>query len=199
MPTDTDNPLAQALHSLDGYFEGERKRSWGPEVVVELLHDDAQRPKRATDNSAGYDVCAYLRNRFVQIRDDHNRPSQRPVREGHENGGWYFYLNPGERALVPLGFKATMPAGMVAKAYIRSGTAFKTGLTNAHAVGIIDADYPDEWLAMVRNDAAVPVTISHGDRIAQLVFQRYEVVSLVDGVVTATTDRTGGVGSTGTR
>src|SRR4029077_1345351 len=38
-------------------------------VIVELLHVDAQPPKRATSGSAGYDLCAYLRGRSVKCSD----------------------------------------------------------------------------------------------------------------------------------
>src|SRR5262249_36867972 len=34
--------------------------------IVELLHQDAQAPRRATEGSAGYDLHAYLRGRAIR-------------------------------------------------------------------------------------------------------------------------------------
>ena len=45
-------------------------------------------------------------------------------------------------------------------------------LTLPNAPGTIDADYPDEWLVMVRNSGARPARIEHGERIAQVVLAR---------------------------
>jgi dUTP pyrophosphatase len=75
--------------------------------------------------------------------------------------------------------------------------AFKKGLVLPNAPGTIDADYPDEWLVMLRNDTATAVTIEHGERIAQVVLNRFAVLPWSAGTVGVSSDRTGGVGSTG--
>jgi dUTPase len=63
----------------------------------------------------------------------------------------------------------------------------------------IDADYPDEWMVLVRNlSSTEPLVIANGERIAQMVVARHESPEFVEGVVGATTDRKGGLGSTGT-
>ena len=79
----------------------------------------------------------------------------------------------------------------------RSGASFKKGLQIPNAPGTVDADYPEEWLVPVRNATVAPMRIEHGERIAQAVFQRYEVVSWVSGTVAHSTDRRSGFGSTG--
>jgi dUTP pyrophosphatase len=61
----------------------------------------------------------------------------------------------------------------------------------------VDADYAEEWMVIVRNDAPVARRIVHGERIAQVVFARYQPMELVEGAVTRTTERAGGFGSTG--
>jgi dUTP pyrophosphatase len=66
-----------------------------------------------------------------------------------------------------------------------------------NAPGTVDADYPEEWLVPVRNGTAAPMRIEHGERIAQVVFHRYEVLDWEPGLVRATTERAGGFGSTG--
>jgi dUTP diphosphatase len=100
-------------------------------------------------------------------------------------------------ALIPLGFRARLPEGFEAQVRPRSGVSFKKGLQIPNAPGTVDADYPDEWLVPVRNATSAPMRIEHGERIAQAVFQRYEVVRWETGSVRATTDRVGGFGSTG--
>jgi len=106
-------------------------------------------------------------------------------------------LYPGDTALIPTGFKARVPDGFEAQVRIRSSMAFKRGLILPNAPGTIDADYPDEWLIMVQNVSAQPVTIEHGERLAQVILSRFEVVPWVEGEVAITTDREGGFGSTG--
>jgi dUTPase len=49
----------------------------------------------------------------------------------------------------------------------------------------------------VRNGGSGLLTIEHGERIAQMVLARYEVLSMESGSVAATTSRQGGFGSTG--
>ena len=78
-------------------------------------------------------------------------------------------LDPGDVALVPTGFKASVPVGFEAQVRIRSSMAFKRGLFLPNAPGTIDADYPDEWLIMVKNDSAQSVVIEHGERLAQVI------------------------------
>jgi dUTPase len=51
----------------------------------------------------------------------------------------------------------------------------------------------------VLNASGCDVRVTHGDRIAQMVVARFEVLPFESGVVVQTTDRTGGFGSTGTR
>jgi dUTP pyrophosphatase len=106
-------------------------------------------------------------------------------------------LPPATMALVPLGFKARLPHGYEAQIRPRSGTTFKRGLQIPNAPGTIDSDFPDEWMVLVRNPNPQVLRIDHGERIAQMVLQRYEVLPFSHGDVTITTDRAGGFGSTG--
>ena len=106
-------------------------------------------------------------------------------------------LAPGERALIPLGFKAQLPVGFEAQIRPRSGTSVKTDLVIANAPGTVDADYPDEWCVPVKNGGPRPLVIVHGDRIAQMVLCRFAVLDFAAGTVGRSTDREGGFGSTG--
>jgi dUTPase len=51
-------------------------------------------------------------------------------------------------------------------------------------------------MVLVKNTNEVPATVEHGERIAQIIFARFEIVSFAAGSVVATS-RVGGVGSTG--
>jgi dUTP pyrophosphatase len=168
----------------------------GPVVVFEPLYDDVVAPTRATEQSAGYDLRAYLLGRATKVMTAAGVVERAASREG--DAAWV-ELGAGERAIVPLGFRARLPEGHEAQLRMRSSVAFRKGLTMPNAPGTIDADYPDEWLVMLRNDGAAPVRIEHGERIAQAVIARYTAVSWTPGTVGVTTSRAGGVGSTGHR
>lgn len=162
---------------------------------AERLHDDARLPERATAGSAGYDLRAYLRDRTVRVSDGN---VQADMAADEAAGEWGVVLRPGEMALIPLGFRTRLPDGFEAQIRPRSGQAFKQALTIPNAPGTVDADYAEEWMVIVRNDAPVPRRIVHGERVAQVVFARYQVLRLVEGMVQRTTARAGGFGSTGT-
>jgi dUTP pyrophosphatase len=163
-------------------------------VVIDLLHDDAQLPRRATEGSAGYDLFAYLNGRTVECSDGVRRWS---IATEAVAGDWRVVLSPGAMALIPLGFKARLPNGYEAQIRPRSGAAFKKGLGIPNAPGTVDSDFPDEWRVIVRNTTEHPLEIAHGERIAQMVLHRYEVLPFVSGKVGVSTERTGGFGSTG--
>jgi dUTP pyrophosphatase len=161
-------------------------------ITVELLHDDARAPRRATEGSAGYDLCAYVRSRSITCSD-----GQRTWTEDAARDRDAFDLAPGVTALVPLGFKARLPIGVEAQIRPRSGTTFKKGLAIPNAPGTIDSDFPDEWMVLVKNPTPTPIRIDHGERIAQMVLARFEILAIETGRVEITTDRVGGFGSTG--
>lgn len=160
-------------------------------IVFEPLHADVTPPVRATKESAGYDLCAYLRGRVVKVYREGAMTERSPDSSG------VLTLEPGDVALVPLGFRARLPDGFEAQIRIRSSAALKKGLSLPNAPGTIDADYPDEWLVMVRNSGPRASRIEHGERIAQAVLARYEVAEWRAGRVSQSTDRAGGLGSTG--
>jgi dUTP pyrophosphatase len=67
----------------------------------------------------------------------------------------------------------------------------------ANAPGTIDPDYAEEWCVPVKNGGTMPLVVRHGERIAQAVLARFETPVVERGVVTRTTERAGGFGSTG--
>lgn len=166
-------------------------------ILIELLYPDASVPVRATEGSAGYDLCAHLTHRTVMCSDA-GGTIELPTFRDRQKELSFLELPPGTTAMVPLGFKARLPAGCEAQIRPRSGTTFKKGLLIPNAPGTIDADYPDEWMVLVRNPGSRHVRIEHGERIAQMVLSRYEVLPMKLGTVAPSTSRLGGFGSTGT-
>lgn len=162
-----------------------------PSIVFESLHPDVAPPARGTAGSAGYDLAACLAGRTARVWTGPTMAERAASADGA------LTLAPGEKALVPLGFKARLPAGFEAQIRPRSGTSVKTDLVIANAPGTVDADYPDEWCVPVKNGGPAPLVIRHGDRIAQMVIARFEVLDFTTGSVAQTTDRAGGFGSTG--
>jgi dUTP pyrophosphatase len=164
-------------------------------IVFEPLHPDVRPPQRGTAGSAGYDLAAYLASRTVRVFRDGVMHEQPCAADG---AAYSLTLAPGEKALVPLGFKARLPDGYEAGIRPRSGTSVKTDLVIVNAPGTVDADYPEEWCVPVKNGGSAPLVIVHGDRIAQMVISRFEMMEFSHGTVARSTDRAGGFGSTGT-
>ncbi|WP_110205428.1 dUTP diphosphatase [Nocardioides daejeonensis] len=108
-------------------------------------------------------------------------------------------LGPGERALVPTGVALALPPGHVGLVHPRSGLAARHGITIVNAPGTVDCGYRGEIKVLLLNtDRTEPFQVRRGDRIAQLVVQRYEQAHFVE--VEALDDSArgaGGYGSTG--
>ena len=109
-------------------------------------------------------------------------------------------LAPLERMMIPTGLFLEIPAGFEAQVRPRSGLAIKQGLTCLNSPGTIDADYRGELKVILINLSGQPQVIEHGDRIAQMVFQKVELVELELTTVISETDRNaGGFGHTGVK
>jgi len=142
------------------------------EIVSSFKNQGVSIPKRATENSAGYDLSS--------ISD--------------------VTIMPGEIKMIPTGLKVLMPKNEALFVYPRSSLAIKKGLMMSNSVGIIDADYygnkDNEGHIMVPlyNFRLEPVTILKGERIAQGIFMAYLKTNNdeSDGII-----RLGGFGSSG--
>ena len=108
-------------------------------------------------------------------------------------------LAPGERALVPTGIAMALPEGHVALVHPRSGLAARHGISIVNAPGTIDAGYRGEVkVCLVNTDTRESFTVRRGDRIAQLVVQRFETAAFVEADDLPESARgVGGYGSTG--
>lgn len=163
-------------------------------IVFEPFHAEVRVPQRATSESAGYDLSAHLVGGTVRVAIG-GREEMRQVAVAGDRGS--ITLAPGERALIPLGFRARIPAGYHGEVRPRSGAAFRKGIAIPDSPGTIDSDYNGEWMVPVKNGDSKSITIEHGERIAQVVFVRHVEAEFERGEVGRTTDRDGGFGSTG--
>lgn len=108
-------------------------------------------------------------------------------------------LAPGERAVVGTGVAIALPPGYAGFVHPRSGLAARAGLSVVNAPGTIDSGYRGEIrVCLINHDPGTPITLSRGDRIAQLIVQRVETAEFVEvPELTDSVRGTGGYGSTG--
>ena len=107
-------------------------------------------------------------------------------------------IAPNRRALIPTGLSIAIPAGYEAQIRPRSGLALKHGISIPNSPGTIDADYRGPLGVILINHGSAEFHITHGDRIAQIIFApviqaTWEPVETLD----ETTRGVGGFGSTG--
>ena len=141
-------------------------------ICVKKLRDAAILPTYGSAQAAGADLYACL---------------DAPVTIGA-----------GESAFIPTGLAMQIPHGYAGLIYARSGLACKKGLAPANKVGVIDSDYRGEFIVVLHNHSDESYTVSHGERIAQLVVTPvltlpYELVEELPETQRAA----GGFGSTG--
>lgn len=109
-------------------------------------------------------------------------------------------LAPLGRAVVPTGLFLEIPVGFEVQVRPRSGLAAKKGITVLNAPGTIDADYRGEVCVILVNLSQEPFVIERGERIAQLVLARHEVIEWETVETLEESQRgAGGFGSTGTK
>ena len=129
-------------------------------------------PFYATEGSAGLDLKASLETELV--------------------------LQPMERKLVATGLFIELPQGYEAQIRPRSGLAVKQGITCLNTPGTIDSDYRGEIKILLINLSGEEQSIQPGDRIAQMVVQKYEKVMWKEVDALSVTERNEGwFGSTG--
>lgn len=140
--------------------------------------------------------------RIEIVRDDPTLPLPAYAREGDAGldlaAATTVTLPPGGRQLVPTGLRVAIPIGHAGLVLPRSGLALRSGVTVLNAPGLIDAGYRGEVGVLLVNHGAEAVTITRGERIAQLVIQPVERATVVEvRELDATARGAGGFGSTG--
>lgn len=102
-----------------------------------------------------------------------------------------------ERVKVPTGLSVAIPHGYEGQVRPRSGLAAKHGITVANAPGTVDSDYRGEMMVCLVNLGREPFTLAPLERVAQIVFARHEIATLVEVAdLDATARGAGGYGST---
>ena len=143
----------------------------GP-IKVKKLRAGAQLPTYGTEFSAGADLYACLEESVT--------------------------IEPGQTKKIPTGLAMELPNGTAGLIYARSSLGTKRGLAPANKVGVVDSDYRGEFMIFLHNHGSEPQTITHGDRIAQLLVTPVFTPGFVEAQELTDTDRgAGGFGSTG--
>jgi len=133
---------------------------------------DLSLPSRATPMSAGMDLRANVTEETI--------------------------IMPGERKLIPTGIQIALPMGYEAQVRPRSGLALKYGIGSPNSPATIDADYRGELNVILINFGNEPFTIQRGDRIAQLVINKVEMIEFTEVAALPDSERgDGGFGHTG--
>lgn len=140
-------------------------------IGVKRLTETANWPYRATEGSAGFDLCV-----------DNTEP---------------VVLEPRSRVKIDTGLAFSIPPGHVMLLFARSGLAYKHGIQLTNGVGVIDSDYRNEVGALLYNTSDKPFTIEPGMRMMQAVVIGYPNTQYVEVDELDETDRNGGYGSTG--
>jgi dUTP pyrophosphatase len=141
-------------------------------IRVQRLDPDLELPRQQHADDAGYDLHARERTVLAAA---------------------------GGRALVPTGLAVAIPSGYAGFVLPRSGLALRAGITCLNTPGLIDPLYRGELkVLLVNTDPGEPYTVERGDRIAQLVVQKVELVEWHEVDALDATERDAfGFGSTG--
>ena len=111
-----------------------------------------------------------------------NNTSKIPTKNSPDEAGYDLsssedcIIKPMERRLVKTGIAFSIPYGFYGHISDRSGMALKKG---AHCLGkIVDPTYRGEIGVIILNtDMFEPIKIQKGDRVAQIIFKKYENVN----------------------
>ncbi len=142
-------------------------------IKIKKLREEARIPTSGSAYAAGYDLYACLPEGDVEIA-------------------------PHTTAKIGTGLSMAVPEGYFGAIFARSGLATKEGLRPANCVGVCDSDYRGEYIIALHNDSDSPRSVSHGERIAQLVVMPYLHIEFEECDTLPETERgAGGFGSTG--
>ena len=116
-------------------------------VKVKKLFPEAQLPTRGSEEAAGYDLYAHIKEPIT--------------------------IPPHGTIKIGTGLSFELPRLSFGAIFPRSGLATKQGLRPANCVGVCDSDYRGEYIVAVHNDTDTSKIINPGDRIAQLILMPY--------------------------
>ena len=142
----------------------------GNELLIKLNRSSisseiVEKPKKMYPNSAGYDLFA----------DE------------------LFKILSGSRAVISTSIRMQIPKGYYGEISPRSGLALKNGIVAFN--GIIDSGYLGVVYVILFNFSSEDFSVEKGNRIAQIIFKKYECVSFLFEDFDFNTER--GVGAFG--
>ena len=112
-------------------------------VLVKKLNPKVKLPSYKTEGSSGMDLMACI-----------NEP---------------IYIPPKNSVLIPTGLSIAIPNDCEVQIRPRSGLAAKSNISVLNTPGTIDSDYRGELKVIIGNFSEEVISISHGDRIAQMI------------------------------
>merc|ERR1712166_231413 len=142
-----------------------------PVLKVKLTSATARVPMLGSANAAGYDMFA-------------SEATSVPAKG---------------KTLIKTGVSMAIPIGNYGRIAPRSGLACKNFIDVG--AGVIDADYRGEVRVLLFNFGETDFEVAEGDRIAQLIIEKYTQTELVEvtGDLDSTERGAGGFGSTGVK
>lgn len=136
-------------------------------------NEDLPLPHYASAGAAGMDLRAFLPDGEVRFEQ-------------------------GQGGLISTGFHVELPPGVEMQIRPRSGLALKHGLIVPNSPGTVDEDYRGVVMVGLFLLGKEPITLRHGDRIAQAVFAQVAQMDVLEVDELSETARgAGGFGSTG--
>jgi dUTP pyrophosphatase len=139
-----------------------------PVVIVQLDDSAAQLPLYASPGSAGADLFS-VENIHIPAKS---------------------------KVLVPTGIRMNIPKHHFGSIRSRSGLSVKFSLESG--AGVIDYGYEGQIGVVLHNHGDSPYNVKRGERVAQIICQKYVKMSFVPGNIKTGSERgQGGFGSTG--
>ena len=147
-----------------------------------------------------------MENRFYIARTEDAADLPLPAYMSEGAAGMDLYANVKEEVtvekgsikLIPTGIRIALPEGFEAQIRPRSGLALKNSISLVNSPGTIDSDYRGEIGVIVINLGENDFVVKRGDRIAQMVINRYEKVEWTECADLDETERgEGGFGHSG--
>jgi len=165
-------------------------------MKVEVV-DPMYMPKKGSEHSAGFDLCACIDPQYVPMEF---YTTQDCVGDETIVNTYSIKLGPLNRICIKTGIKIAIDHGYYGRIAPRSGLAFNSGIDTL--AGVIDSDYRgDVGVILYNTSKKNSITINNGNRIAQLVIEKIYtgglriVSSVAEYLPTARGE--GGFGSTG--
>ena len=174
----------QIINNKDLLFKKEEVNNYQPEATFSV-----------PENNPEVEITSTLK--VERITDE----AKLPTRAHAGDAGLDLYSNeycsiaPYQQALVSTGIKMIIPYGCAGLIWDRSGLATK-GITTLG--GVIDPGYRGEIKVIVKNLSEDIYNITPGEKIAQILIQKVELLEVEEGIIEDQTERqTGSFGSSG--